>query len=136
MYKINKDENKRDLIKMVSEIRYYNNIPFEKCKRITLEDEIDNLYIEVTKLLIYALVKERIIDIGFTTKELCYNVLKYIFNTKIMKLDSIILKINFKGNSQIEVEYYDGNILDHQEIFNIPFEEIVMNRKSRRIKLF
>ena len=134
--KIDKDENKRDLIKMVSEIRYYNNIPFEKCKRITLEDGIDNLYTEVTKLLIYALVKERIIDIGFTTKELCYNVLKYIFNTKIMKLDSIILKINFKGKSQIEVEYYDGNTLDHQEIFNIPFEEIVMNRKSRRIKLF
>ena len=134
--RINKDESKRDLIQIASEMRYYNNIPFEKCKKITLQNGIDSKYEEIIRMLVYAMINDRIIDIGFKNKDFCYKILKYIFDTKIMKLDSIVVKINFKGQSQIEVEYYDGNILDHQEFFNIPFDEEISNRKSRKIKIF
>ena len=134
--RISKDESKRDLIKIVSEMRYYNNIPFEKYKKITLDDEIANEFNEVTKLLVEALIKDKIVDIGFKDKKLCYNILKYVFDTKIMKLDSLVLKISFKGQNQIEVEYYDGNILDYQEVFNLPLDEIIASRKSKKIKLF
>lgn len=134
--RIEQDENKKDLLKFTSEIRYYNNIPFEKCKKITLQDGIDEKYEELTKTLINELINDKIIDIGFKNREFCYKILKYIFDTKIMKLDNIVLKINFKGQSQVEAEYYDGNILDYQELFNIPFDEEITSRKSRRIKLF
>lgn len=134
--RINKDESKRDLIKIVSEIRYYNNIPFDKYKKITLHDDINNRYEEVTRMLVYAMINDKVIDLGFKSKDFCYQILRYVFDTKIMKLDTLVLKISFKGQSQMEVEYYDGNVLDHQEIFNIPFDEIITNKKSRKIKLF
>lgn len=134
--KINKDENKKDYIKIASELRYYNNIPFEKCKRVTLQDGIDIKYEEITRMLIFAMINDKVLDIGFKNKNFCYNILKYAFQTKIMKFESIVIKINFKGKSQVEVEYYDGNILDHQETLNIPFDEIISNKKSRRIKPF
>ena len=134
--RINKDESKRDLFKIVSEMRYYNNMPYDKYKRITLHDDIATKYEEITRMLVYAMINDKIIDLGFKSKEFCYQILKYIFDTKIMKLDSLVLKLSFKGASQLEVEYYDGNILDHQELFNIPFDEIIANKKARKIKIF
>lgn len=134
--RINKDESKKDLYKNVSEMRYYNNLPFDKYKRITLEDDVAAKYEEISRMLIYAMINDKIIDLGFKSKDFCYQILKYIFDTKIMKLDSLALKLSFKGQSQLEVEYYDGNILDHQEIFNIPFDEIIASRKARKIKIF
>ncbi len=133
---ISKDETKKDMLKIVSEMRYYNNLPYEKSKRITLQDGIDSKFEEISRLLIYELVKERIADIGFRNKDLCYNILKYIYDTKIMRLDNMVLKIKFKNQSQIEVEYFDGNVLDHQEVFSLPFDEEITSTKNRKVKLF
>ena len=87
-------------------------------------------------MLVYAMINDKIIDLGFKNKDFCYKILRNVFDSKIMKLDNLVLKINFKGQSQLEVEYYDGNILDYQETFNIPFDEEIQSRKSRKIKLF
>ena len=53
-----------------------------------------------------------------------------------MKLDNLVLKINFIKDNKIEVEYYDGNMLDYKEVFEVPFEEEIVSRKTRRIRLF
>ena len=82
------------------------------------------------------MVEYKVIDIGFRTKKLNYEILKYIFKTKIIKLDNLVVKISFIENKQIKVYYYDGNMLDHTECFNIPFDEEITNKKDKKIKLF
>lgn len=134
--RLSKDENKKDLTKIVSEMRYYNNIPFEKCKRVTMHNDLESKYEEIVRMVIYALINEKVIDIGFSSKDFCYKILRYVFDSKIMKLDNIIIKIKFENQDRIEVEYYDGNVLDYQTKFDIPIEEIIINQKTRKIKLF
>ena len=74
------------------------------------------------------------IDTGFKLEELNYKILKYIFKTKMIKLDNLVIKISFKTKDEIQVEYFDSNMLDYNEDFEIPFEEEVMNRKDKKIK--
>lgn len=134
--KISNTENKKDLYNMATELRYYSNVPYKKNKSVITQEKIEQTFENITKELIYKMVENKVIDIGFRTKKLNYDILKYIFKTKIIKLDNIVIKISFIENNQIKVDYYDGNMLDHTECFNIPFDEEIMNKKDKKIKLF
>lgn len=134
--KISNTENKRDLYNITTELRYYSNIPYRKNKFVITQEKVEHEFENVTKELIYKMVEYKVIDIGFRTKKLNYEILKYIFKTKIIKLDNLVVKISFIENKQIKVYYYDGNMLDHTECFNIPFDEEITNKKDKKIKLF
>lgn len=134
--KIFNTENKRNLYNIATELRYYSNVPYRKGKSIITQEKVEPAFENITKELIYKMVEYKVIDIGFRTKKLNYDVLKYIFKTKIIKLDNLVIKISFIGNGQIEVDYYDGNMLDHTECFDIPFDEDITNKKEKKIKLF
>ncbi len=133
--KIIKEENKRNLYGLANEFRYYSNIPYNKNKNVMSQEKIKTEYEDVVKTLIYKMVENKVIDIGFRTKKLNYDVLKYIFKTKIIKLDNLAVKINF-NNNEIEVEYYDAKMLDYKDTFEIPYDEKNINKKERKIKIF
>ena len=65
------------------------------------------------------MLENKVIDIGFTSKKLNYQIFKHIFKMQSIDLDNIILKIDFIENKKIE----------------IPFEEEISNTKSKRVKL-
>ena len=134
--KILKNENKKDLYIMATQLRYYANIPYKRNKSIIKQEKLEQEFEDVSKSLIIKMVENRIIDIGYKNKNLNYEILKYIFNTKITKLENIILKISINTKNEIQVEYYDGNMLDYKKSFEIPFDEEIINKKDRKIKLF
>lgn len=134
--KISNTENKRDLYNITTQLRYYANVPYKKNKSVVNQEKVWQTFEDVIKQLIYKMVEYKVIDIGFRTKKLNYEVLKYIFKTKIIRLDNLVLKISFISNNQIEVQYYDGNMLDYKECFDIPFDEEIISKKDRKIKLF
>lgn len=134
--KIMADENKKELYSYATQLRYYANIPYKKYKSIVMQDKIEEAFEDVSRELVNKMVENKVIDLGFKNRNLNYAIVKYIFTSKVMKLDNIILKINFVGNKEVEVEYYDGNMLDYKAVFEVPFDEVVATRKSRKVKLF
>ncbi len=134
--RIQKNENKKELYNISTYVRYYANIPYKKYRSIVMKEQLSEEFESVTRELINKMVENKVIDICFKTKSFNYEILKYIFTTKVMKLDNIILKYKFNSENQVEVEYYDGNMLDYKECFDVPFEEEGINKKSRKIKLF
>ncbi len=135
-YKIQKEDNKKNLYNLTSELRYYSNVPFNKNKNIMSQEKIMSEYEDVTKYLIYKSIENKVIDLGFRTKELNYNILKYIFKTKIIKLDNLAIKTKFINDNQIQVEYYDVKMLENKENFEIPPDEDIVGKKERKIKVF
>ena len=81
------------------------------------------------------LLEKKIIDTGFKSEKLNFEILNYIFKTKISELENLTIKIRFSSNKKIEVEYYDSKILENKAIFEMPFEEEVTSKKDRKIKL-
>lgn len=134
--KIMNTENKKDLYNIATELRYYSNVPYKKDKSVIEQEKIKLAFEKNIEELIYKMLEYKIIDIGFKTKKLNYEILKYIFKTKIIKLDNLIVKISFIENNKIKVNYYDENMLDYTEYFDIPFDEEISNKKDRKIKLF
>lgn len=134
--KIPKCTTKRDLYNMVIELRYYANILYKKDKTPTSVSKINEKFKEVSDILTSMLIENKVVDIGFKTKKLNSQILSYMYKTKIIKLENLILKISFDSDKMLEVEYYDANMLDGKETFEIPFDEEIANKKNRKIKLF
>jgi hypothetical protein len=134
--KIENTDNKKELFNILTELRYYGNIPLNRSKNIITDKRLSKSFNKVSEKLIQKMLENKVIDIGFKSEKLNYNIMKFIFQTKIMKLDNIILKINFIDENKIEVQYFDGKIMEHKEIFDIPFDEELLNKKNKKIKLF
>lgn len=134
--KIIKEENKKNLYNLANELRYYANIPYSKNKKVISQEKLMTEFEETSKALIYKMVENKVIDIGLRTKKLNYDVLKYMFKTQIIKLDNLAVKIKFLSDSKIEVEYYDANVIERKEIFEIPPDEKNINKKEKKVKIF
>ena len=134
-FKFLQDASKKDLYLYATQLRYYANLPYKNTNVLMLSD-IDEIFEDVSKVLINKIIENKVIDLGFKNKKLNYEIIKYIFKCKIMKLDNIVLKINFMEDNKIEVEYYDGNMIESKKIFDIPLDEEILSRKTRKIKLF
>lgn len=133
--KIEKTELKKDLENLVSDLRYYCNVLCKKNKTIIQEEKLSKELEKILKKMIDKMINNKIIDTGFKSEKLNYNILKYIFKTRIIELRNLVIKISFKGISQIYVEYYDAKALEYKESFEIPFDEVIISKKDRKIKL-
>ena len=113
----------------------------------TLWEVIDSTYIniniiakkygvEVSKELVDKMLENKVVDIGFKSNKLNYQILKYVFTTKIIELENLIIKLSFTEDNKVEVEYYDSKMLDYKNVFEIPFDEEATNKKDKKIKLF
>ena len=133
--KIVKAETKKDLYNIARELRYYANILYKTNKTVLSEKKLLTQFENTEKLLINRMIQEKVIELGFTSQNLNYEISKYIFNTKIIKLDNIVLKVKFINDGEIEVEYYDDKVLEHTANFKLPLDEDIANKKDRKIKL-
>lgn len=134
--KIQENENKKEFYNIATYLRYYANIPYKKYKNIVMKEQLSEEFENVTRELVNKMTENKVIDIGFKTEDFNYKIIKYIFKTKVINLENIILKYKFNSDNQVEVEYYDGNMLDYKECFDIPLDEEVANKKNRKIRLF
>ena len=134
--KIADTENKREIYTITAEMRYYANILLKKDKSVLSQSKIAESFDETTKQLINKMLKIKIIDIGLKSEKLNYEILKYIFKTKIIDLEELIIKTHFTSDKKIDIEYYDGKMLDYKDSFEIPFDEEIVNKKDKKIKVF
>ncbi len=124
------EENKNKLITWIYKIRYYRYIPISETESVRDLQELNNLFEEVIRLIIKKLQKFRIWDTFSENQELNYKILKEIFNTKIIYLQSINIQCRFE-NKVLIVEYYDDTVIDSSLEVHIDSVKI-----KKKFKLF
>lgn len=127
--KIN-EENKQELIKWIYKIRYYRYIPINDSNYIKDMKVLDKDFEKIIKQIIKKAQKLKIWDIFTEDFNLTYKVLKEIFNTKIIYLESININFSYE-NKILCVEYYDDTVIENSIKFEVDNVKI-----KKKVKLF
>lgn len=133
--KILKTEGKRNLINLVYEFRYYNSLPYKKGIKLKFDSRLNGNIEKTGKQLIKTLENAKVLEKISDDANLDYLILKYLFNTKMIKLENMYIKVN-KYTDKIEVEYYDTNMLEDRIEINLNENQNLKIRKDKKIKLF
>lgn len=132
--RIQNAKTKNELCEIIVELRYYSNLLIKKGKTVIEQSEILKEFEELEKQSIYKMVENKYVELGFKNLELNYEILKYIFKTKMIDLSEMTIKISYDSNNRINVEYYDGKMMELKQSFDIPNEDVVQNKKDRKDK--
>ena len=124
------EESKNKLIEWIYKIRYFRYIPISKNENVKDLRELNNLFEELIKLIIKKAQKLKIWDIFSEDEQLTYNVLKEIFDTKIIYLQNINIQCRYEEKT-LYVEYYDDTVIENT--VKIGMESVKIKRK---IKVF
>ena len=134
--KIENTDSKKELYNLILEFRYYLNLPIKKDKKIYQIKSLVELYDIILKKLIKKAIEHKVIDTGYKDLDFNFIILKYIFETNIIDFEKINIKVDFIGKSKIEVQYYDGNILESKKELDISGIKIEGMKKSKKMKIF
>lgn len=128
--RIEKLEERNDIIEWVYKIRYYRWIPFDNELYLKDVKELETGFKTVIKLLIKKMQYYKIWDNFTEDEELTYYLIKNLLDTKIINLENINIFCKYE-NEILYIEYFDGNILEKK--FQLNIKNI---RIKKRIKLF
>ena len=134
--KIEKTENSDEMIEILYFLRYYQNINITDGILIKDENKINSDLNFLWKLAITKACKLNVIKIVSMDIETNFQIMKYIFDTKIIKIEDIKFLVNINDN-QIEVTVFDKEVFEKQTKFefNKNKKDIIV-RKNKKVKLF
>ena len=121
---------KKELINLVYELRYYNQLPLED-KKIKDIKELDTDICNMQKKLVKKLCSLKVIERFSTDDEINYSILKYIFVARMVNLNKIQLRMIYEDKKLI-IEYYDENLLEYQE--KLDFDEKNIGRLTKKTR--
>lgn len=136
--KINKAEARAQIVDLLYEFRYYSKIPFDinsNIKKVPkLQEEVEN----IQKKLIKKADSFKIINVFSSSEKLNYEIIKNIFDTRVIDLEDLFIKI-IQEKDKMYVQLYDENIFENKIEINtenmINIKEIDM-KLNKKIKLF
>ena len=130
--RIKKASTKQEIIDLIYEFRYYLNIPYINGKNINQIKSLNKKIEDIFKLLLNKAINEKIIIKVSNNEDINFDILKNIFNTKIIKLESMKIEIvSQKNNFYLQVfdeETFDKKIeLDsmNNNEFTVRFNKII-----------
>lgn len=138
--KIEAAETKEELIKLIYNFRYYCVQPINELQQIKDIPELKEYLKEVMNILIDKSIDKNVLENISNSISLCYNTLKYVFESKIVDLEKIYIKI-------LKISEENDNKNEKGKIYNILIslydykdeeeknEEIVNNLELLNIKL-
>lgn len=133
IFRIQTIEQKKELVQLLSILRYYNFIIYDEERVIkdieALEEQVEDLAEKTIRKLYYFKVLNPITKDVDTDIE----IIKPILNTRIMNFENVYIQVVPKGN-RIEVSIYDGDILEIG--FDIDNFKDINIRQKRKTKLF
>ena len=127
--KIN-EENKNELTKWIYKIRYYRYIPINENECIKDIKELDEIFEKLIKQTIKKAQKIKLWDIFSEDFDLTYQILKEVFDTKIINLETINLSVKYE-NKVLYIEYYDDTVIESTKKIDIDNVRI-----KKKVKLF
>ena len=111
--KISKAKEKQEMLKIMYELRYYYFLPITQNNSIRTTKELTKLINKLNEnFLIKSEELKMLANIG-KTKEQNIEILKYLFDLQIIKLENIYLKI-IEIEDKLYVQFYDEDIADEK----------------------
>lgn len=134
--KIDKVETKEDIIDCMYELRYYEFLPYMKDEKINdIKDFEKELEIAEEKI-IKKLYDNKLISTISTNEENDIQIVKNMFDLKIISIEDIYLEIN-KKDKQFVIRFYDEKETLEKEVYiNLEFNKKDKIKLNRKIKLF
>lgn len=127
--KIN-EENKSKLIRWIYKIRYYRYIPVSKEEKVKDLPELEEKFKELIKLIIKRTQELKIWDTFSEDGDLTYQILKEVFDSKIIHLQNINIQCKYEEKI-LYVEYYDDTVIESSLKIHIDNVKI-----KKKFKLF
>ena len=136
--KIDKVDNKQDLIKLIYEFRYYCLLPVTDRKLINQINAISSKVKEVQIMLLKRAHEFKIIDNFGTDEEIDYQILKNIFNVRVINLEDLYIKIT-KEKDIYYLQLFDEDIFEEkielEGIGNINKKDL-KHKINKKIRIF
>lgn len=136
--KINKAETRPQIVDLLYEFRYYSKIPFNTEINMSKVQELQEKINETQKKLIKKAYTFKIINTFANSEKLNYEIIKNIFDTRVINLEDLFIKI-VKEKDKLYMQLYDENIfenkveIDTKDMIEIEKIDIKLNKK---VKLF
>ncbi|MBR3254733.1 MAG: hypothetical protein IKF97_00675 [Clostridia bacterium] len=102
-----------EISELLSQFRYYLNIPINRKENIYGQNILIQDIIELTKMLINKAVETKTIINISTNKEINYLILKNIFESKIINLENVNIEL-IKEEECIYLQTYDEEVFDEK----------------------
>lgn len=124
-------ETKQEITKLIYEYRYYCMLPFELQKKVNEQNKLQDELKEVENLLIQKAHRLKVINTVAKKEEIDYEILKNIFNIRIINLEELYIKIT-KEKDKFYMQLFDDNIFEEKiEIQNMGN----LNKKDLEFKI-
>ena len=126
---INKAETKQEIEKIIYSFRYYLLLPYNYESTIQEIENLQKQISEVSALLIDKAIDLKVIQRISNNNDTNYDILKNIFNIRIIKLEDAYLKIT-KEKEKYFLQIFDENIFEEKIEITKPKDlEIKLNKK-------
>ena len=135
--KIEKVNEKHQIIKLVYQFRYYCLLPYSLRTNIFEVKKIQSKLKEVGIILIRKAIEHKVIVLTSQDENVNYEIVKNIFNVRIINLEEISLKV-IKENEEYYIQVFDDKAFDKKIKLNIEnFNKKMLNiRLNKKIRLF
>lgn len=135
--KINRLVLREEIVEILYQLRYYQNIVFFEGVFIKDYTELKNALDYILKLAITKACKMGVIKIISMDIETNFELIKYILDTKMIDLEEIKIYLELEDNENIFIKVYDKEVFEKQgrSKFNGNKKDIVIKRK-KMVKLF
>lgn len=131
-------ETKQEITRMIYEFRYYCMIPYDQERYMYQITEVEETIDKIQKILIQKAGELKAINVFAKQKELNYNMLKNIFNTRIINLEELCIKVT-KEKDKFFVQLFDENVFEEKNEFgdinNVKTKDLEI-RMNKKVNIF
>jgi len=136
MHKIDKSYTRQELIKCMYELRYYNFLPYESERLIKDVIKFKKQLEKAEEFLIKKLYSAKIINNFSTSEKNDIEIVKNIFDLKIINMEYIYIEINKNDEKYIIKTYDEKETLEKEFEVNLEFNKKDKIKLNKKIKLF
>ena len=135
--KATKVQEKHQIIKLIYQFRYYCSLPYNLRNNIFEIEKLQNSLNEAGIMLIKKAVEQKVIVILSNNENINYEIIKNIFNLRIINLEDLSLKI-VKENEGYFVQFFDDKAYDKKCKINIDSlnNKMLSIRINKKVRLF
>lgn len=135
-HKIENVETKQEMLKLIYEFRYYTMLPYDYEKSIREVKELQGAIENIERMLLKKAHKMKIIEKFSKQEDVDYELLKYVFSTRIINLEEIYIKLT-KEKEKYFIQIFDGESIEDKILIQEPEKikkrnlYIILNKKVK-----
>ena len=136
--KTEKANTKEEIMNLIIELRYYLNLPINRKNKINELNQFFNQIQEIIKILINKAIQMKVLTNISSQENVSLFILKELFNTKIINLESINIEIT-QENEKLYLQMFDENVFDTKidlgEVFLFDLKQFNI-KLNKTVKIF